>query len=87
MRQRIEDLGRLSILLRVLLDHTLFEKDLLPSRPKDYPTWFSDMQEDEKDELIRNWVYGIEDIKDQLHFMLEIADGGDVYNNFEHEQN
>jgi len=85
MRQRIEDLGRLSILLRVLLDHDLFDKDLLPNRSKDYSAWFSHMSEEKKDEMIHSWIYGIEDIREQIHLMLEIADGEDHLN--EYEQN
>lgn len=87
MRHRLEDLGRLSILIRMLLDNNLFDKELLPNRPKDYDIWFSDMSELEKSEVIRSWVYGIEDIKEQLYNLLEIADGGDVFNEFVDEQN
>lgn len=80
MRHRIEDLGRLSVLIQVLLEHDLFNKALLPSRSKDYPIWFSEMSEDEKDETVRFFVYGIEEAREQLCCMLEIAEGEDALN-------
>ena len=52
MRQRIEDLGRLAVLLKHLLDHQLFNKEFLPGRPKDYDEWFERLSEDKKDEVL-----------------------------------
>lgn len=80
MRQRVEDLGRLAVLLEHLLDHQLFNEEFLPHRPKDYDEWFEQLSEDKKDEVLRSWVYGIENLKDQLYEMLAIAKGIDSLN-------
>lgn len=81
MRQRVEDLGRLAVMLHNLLDHKLFDEDHLPSRPKDYWEWFSELSDDRKDEILRSWVYGIDDIKNNIYEMLSIAEGTDLLNN------
>lgn len=82
MRQRLEDLGRLSVLIRNLLDHQLLTDrgDLRPSRPKDYDEWFASKTDDQKDDILRAWAYGIEDISNQLYDMLSIAEGTDPLN-------
>ncbi len=81
MRQRVEDLGRLSVLVRNLLDHELFEDGILrPRRPKDYAEWFESKTDDQKDDILRAWAYGIENISNKLHEMLAIAKGTDDLN-------
>jgi hypothetical protein len=86
MRQRVEDLGRLAVLLRNLLDHQLFDENLLPRRPKDYLDWFNELSDDRKDEVLRSWVYGIDNLKDKLYEMLSIAEGTDLLNENRNEQ-
>jgi hypothetical protein len=83
MRQRVEDLGRLAVLINNLLDHHLFDENLLPSRSKDYWEWFSELSEDKKDEVLRSWAYGITDLKEKLYDMLAIAEGTDYLNESE----
>lgn len=80
MRQRVEDLGRLAILLRNLLDHKLFDDEFKPARSKDYFEWFAHLSEDQRDDVLRNWIYGIEDLSDKVHEMLSIAEGTDTLN-------
>lgn len=81
MRQRVEDLGRLSVLIRNLLDHELFEDGILqPRRPKDYAEWFESKTNEQKDDTLRAWAYGIENINNELHEMLAIAEGTDNLN-------
>jgi len=81
MRHRLEDLGRLAVLIDNLLEHNLFEDYALrPHRAKDYDEWFDSKTEDEKDDIIRAWVYGIESIRDKLYDMLSIAQGTDRLN-------
>ena len=81
MRQRVEDLGRLSILIRSLLDHELFEDGIRrPRRPKDYAEWFESQTDDQKDDILRAWAYGIENISEKLYEMLSIAEGTDMLN-------
>jgi hypothetical protein len=86
MRQRVEDLGRLAILIRNLLDHQLFDENLLPRRPKDYWEWFNELSDDRKDEILRSLAYGIENLKDKLYDMLGIAEGTDPLNEKENDE-
>ena len=86
MRHRVEDLGRLAVLIRNLLDHPLFDDDLLPRRPKDYWEWFSSLPEEKKEEILHSWVYGIENLSEKLYEMLEIAEGKDLLNEMLNEQ-
>lgn len=88
MRQRLEDLGRLAVLLRHLLDHELFadEGRLRPRRPKDYGEWFEPKTEDQKDDILRAWAYGIEDMSEKLYDMLSIAEGTDSLNELTHNE-
>ena len=81
MRNRLEDLGRLAVMIDNLLEHALFEDyTLRPHRPKDYDEWFDAKTEDQKDEIIRAWAYGIESIRNKLYDMLSIAQGTDPLN-------
>ena len=80
MRHRIEDLGRLTVMLRNLLDHELFDDNSRPRRPKDYWDWFSELSDEKKDDTLRSWVYGIQDISEHLSDMLQIAQGTDPLN-------
>ncbi|HUC95511.1 MAG TPA: hypothetical protein VMR76_00955 [Candidatus Saccharimonadia bacterium] len=86
MRHRLEDLGRLAVLIRNLLDNQLFDENFLPRRPKDYWEWFNELSDDKKDEVLRSWVYGIDNLKDKLYDMLGIAEGTGPLNEKENEQ-
>lgn len=81
MRHRLEDLGRLAVMIDNLLDHKLFDDyDLRPGRPKDYHEWFRSKTDEQKDDTLRAWVYGIESIRDKLYELLSIAEGTDLLN-------
>lgn len=86
MRQRIEDLGRLAVMLQNLLDHGLFEEEFAPRRNKDYAEWFEHLSSDKKDDVLHEWVYGIDNIKEKIYQMLSIAEGTDPLNEISHEQ-
>lgn len=86
MRQRIEDLGRLMVLIKNLLDHKIFDESYSPRRPKDSWEWFSELSEDQKIEILNTWAYGIEDVKEKLYEMLQIAEGTDPLNEILNEQ-
>lgn len=79
-RHRIEDLGRLAVLIRNLLGHSLFDEGSLPRRSKDYWEWFEHLSEDKKEDILHAWVYGIRDINEKLYDMLSIAEGTDSLN-------
>ncbi len=81
MRHRLEDLGRLAVMIDNLLEHNLFEDHALrPGRKKDYDEWFASKTEDQKDDIIHAWVYGLESIGEKLYDMLSIARGTDSLN-------
>ena len=82
MRQRVEDLGRISVLIENLLHHDLF--DNRSCRNKDFVDWFNERTQDEKDDIIHSMVYGISHVKDLLCDISSIADGTDVLNETEH---
>jgi hypothetical protein len=83
MRQRVEDLGRIAVLTKNLLDHDLFEDRHV--RNKDYVDWFSEQSEEKRDDIIHNMVYRIDDARDKIYEMLEIAEGTDPLNTSEGE--
>lgn len=81
MRKRVEDLGRISVLIRNLLDHQIFEEYVnRPGRPKDASDWFSSLSDEKKYDVIHAYSYGIEDIEHQLYAIMDIADGTDMLN-------
>ncbi len=81
MRHRLEDLGRLAVLLRNLLDHELFDEPRFrPYRPKEYGEWFGSKTEDQRDDILRAWAYGLENMSEKLYDMLSIAEGTDPLN-------
>lgn len=85
MRSRLEDLGRLAVLIENLLDHDLFKEEYHPRRPKDYDEWFASKTEDQRDEILRSWVYGIQSVSEKLYDMLSIANGTDPLNDLTEE--
>ena len=72
-KERIEDLGKLSILLRNLFDDELF--DLHWRRPKDAWEVFSSVNDDQKEELISSLAYGLERIIVKIANCMQIAVG------------
>lgn len=80
MRERVEDLGKLSILIKNILDHEIFNENNLPKRPKDTLNWFDSLTEDVKDQVLTNWSYGIKDLETKLYEILAIADGSEYLN-------
>ena len=78
MRERIEDLGRISVLIDKLLDHELF--NLIVCRDKDFIDSFEALEEDKRDDLLHNLAYGISSVRDELYEILCIAKGTDPLN-------
>lgn len=78
MRQRVEDLGRISILIDHILQKDVFE--IVTGRNKDFPEHFFSKDKDKQYEILHNFVYGVSDIKDQLYQILSIAEGTDDLN-------
>jgi hypothetical protein len=78
MRQRIEDLGRISVHLENLLDMDVF--DVYEGRPKDFNLYFSTLTEDKQIDLLNTMIYGIQAIKERLWILSSIANGQDHLN-------
>jgi hypothetical protein len=78
MRQRIEDLGRLTAMLNTLLDHPLFEDR--PFRNKEFLDWLAEQSEEKRDDFLHQIPYRIDDIRDELYKLLEISEGTDLLN-------
>lgn len=73
-RERIEDLGRLNVMLKNLMDDEIFTK-YADIRPKDFPEWFSCKEEDKKWEILNHLAYSVRDLREKLCEMWEITEG------------
>ncbi len=78
MRQRIEDLGRIAVLVDKLLDHDFWSE--YDTRPKDFGWWFNEQTEEEREKIIDHFAYGRRSISEALAEIAEIANGWDVLN-------
>lgn len=63
-KERIEDLGRLAELLRVVGDLEVLE--LYNQRPKDFIDWFASLEDDIKNDILHEMAYGIRDVQEKI---------------------
>lgn len=75
MKERLEDLGRIQVHLEYILKEDIFEEWNRPRRCKDYDEWWDSLTEERKDEVLRLWVYGLEELEMKLNEILAIANG------------
>lgn len=78
MRQRIEDLGRLTVMVKHLMDHDLFDER--PQRNKDIVDWFMELSDELKSDWVHAIVYKIADVEEKIGELWEIATGQDYLN-------
>ena len=78
MRERIEDIGRICVMIDNLLEHEVFE--LIRCRDKDFVDVFNEMKKQQRDELLHSMAYGISAVEDELYEMLSITKGNDPLN-------
>lgn len=79
MRERIEDLGRISVMVSNLCETEIFE--LLGNRAKYACDMFFDERTDEqREEIIHKMAYGLEELHSKLYECLSIANGTDDLN-------
>jgi len=78
MRERVEDLGRISVMVDQVLCLDVW--DLYRGRNKDFEEFFESLDEEKQDELLRNLIYGIAAIKEKLEEISSIAEGTDRLN-------
>jgi hypothetical protein len=81
MRERIEDLGRLSVLIKDILKLEVFEDK--PYRNKDFTYWLGKLTEDQRESVLHSIPYQIQEVEDLLYGLLEIAEGTDPLNDRE----
>ena len=74
MRHRIEDLGRLAILLDSICEDHFFDE---PVRPKDYVEWFDKRTPEVKADILWQLAHGRQRIKEALAECVLIARGQD----------
>lgn len=78
MRQRLEDLGRILVMINQILNLDLW--NIYHGRRKDFIDVFRDLDEDKQDDLLHNLIYGLDGMKDKLHEISSIAEGTDRLN-------
>jgi len=74
MRHRIEDLGRLLVLLEALAKDSFFED---PIRPKDFTDWFDKRSATDKGDILHAMAYGKRRVHELLAECIVIARGHD----------
>ena len=79
MRNRLEDLGRISVLIKQLMDCELFS--LYSGRDKDFVDFFDEMSIEKQQDMLTGFVYGISNVEEKILEILEIANGEDYLNN------
>ena len=80
MRERVEDLGRISVMLKGILDSELLDETNRPWRPKDANEWFDELSDEKKDDFIHNTAYRLQELEHELYEILAIAEGTDTLN-------
>lgn len=78
MRERVEDLGRISVMIDELLKRDIW--DLYQGRNKDFADIFRTLHEEKQDDMLHNLIYGISDLKEKLYEISSIAEGTDRLN-------
>lgn len=78
MRERVEDLGRILVLVDTLLDLDVF--DLYQGRNKDFIEYFNGLDNEKQQNLLNKLIYGIQDVKEKIYDISSIARGMDLLN-------
>ena len=79
MRQRVEDLGRLAVMIDQLLDIDVFDK-YETIRPKRIQEHYDSLSDEKKHQLLSDYAYGLEEIRSTLYSLRDIALGQDYIN-------
>ena len=83
MRHRIEDLGRLAILLDHIVNQEILDSlfGLYHGRNKDFIDWFESQSKEKQEDFLYKLPYALETIKEKLYECIAIAEGIDDLNN------
>lgn len=79
MRNRLEDLGKISVMLSYLAQDEFFDRHS-EVRSKDFAEWFFSQDSEEQENILRKYAYGRENIHHKIYDILSIADGTDPLN-------
>lgn len=79
-RNRLEDLGRLCVLISQLVDHDLFGTTERFNKHATIEEHLEGLDEEKRAEWLWRHQYQIGDVRDQLYECLEIAKGYDILN-------
>lgn len=73
-KERVEDLGKLSILLEEMVEEEIF--DLIGNmRCKDYADYFDTLSAEEQHNIAHQLAYNLDELKNKVYKCLAIADG------------
>jgi hypothetical protein len=80
MRNRLEDLGRIAVMLDSVIE--LFDdfEEIYSGRNKDFADWFETQTDVMKEKVLRCLVYDRETVKEKIYAISEIAEGRDRLN-------
>lgn len=83
MRHRVEDLGRLAILLDHIVNQEVLDNlfGLYNGRNKDFVEWFQSQSKEKQEHFLHQLPYALETIKEKLYECIVIAEGLDDLNN------
>lgn len=73
-KERIEDLGRLSVMLNDMWHHDLFNLPVW-TRPKDAPAFFFSLNTEQQESFIHDLAYMMESLHDKISDCSIIASG------------
>lgn len=72
-RERLEDLGRVSVMIESLREHELFQ--LYDGAPKRFEEWWETLTIEQKFKFMHDMAYGIEDVYSKVCEICCVADG------------
>lgn len=78
MRKRIEDLGRIAVLVEKLFDADVWY--VYTGRNKDFVDYFNELDDEKKDDILHKLIYGLDDLKSSISDISLIAEGTDRLN-------
>ncbi len=79
MRERVEDLGRLYVMLKNILEIDFLDEEF-PCQNQVFPDYFRGLPEEEQDEILDKYIYGKEFLQEKLYECMATASGQDTLN-------
>ena len=78
MRERVEDLGRIAVMVDQILSLDVW--DIYHGRKKDFGVFFRELDEEKQSDLLHNLIHGLDGVKEKLYEVSSIAEGTDRLN-------